>query len=112
MERMSDESSTKKLYSNKPEGLRLAGRPRKRWLDEVEQDLKQIGVRGWRRRAQNRDEWRSTLKQVLHGPQRQGVTENRFVVLDFIHANRQKIPPLYLHSLYVFYFMKRMHKNV
>jgi hypothetical protein len=69
MERMSDDRSTKKLYSNKPEGLRLVGRPRKLWLDEVEQDLKQMGVRGWRRRAQNRDEWRSILKdaKVLHG---------------------------------------------
>jgi hypothetical protein len=38
-----------KLYSNKPEGLRLVGRLRKCWLYEVEQDLKQIGVRGWRR---------------------------------------------------------------
>jgi hypothetical protein len=72
MEIMSDDRITKKLYSNKPEGLRLVGRPNKRWLDEVEQDLKQAGVRGWRRRAQNRDEWRSTsiLKEakVLHGP--------------------------------------------
>jgi hypothetical protein len=31
MERMSDDRSTKKLYSNEPEGLRLVGRPRKRW---------------------------------------------------------------------------------
>jgi hypothetical protein len=70
MERMSDNRSTKKLYSNKPEGLRLVERPRKRCLDEVEQNLKQMGVRGWRRRAQNRDEWRSILKEakVLHGP--------------------------------------------
>jgi hypothetical protein len=70
VERMSDDWSTKKLYSNKPEGLRLVGRPRKRWLDEVEQNLKQMGVRGWRRRAQNRDEWRSILKEVKvhHGP--------------------------------------------
>jgi hypothetical protein len=50
---MSDDRSTKKLYSNKAEGLRLVRRPRKGWLDEVEQDLEQIGVRGWRRRAQN-----------------------------------------------------------
>jgi hypothetical protein len=48
MERMSDRS-TKKLYSNKLEGLRVVGRTRKRWLDEVEQDLKQMEVRGWRR---------------------------------------------------------------
>jgi hypothetical protein len=70
MERMSDDRSTKKLYSNKPEGLKLVGKPRKRWLDEVEQNLKQMGVRGWRRRAQNREEWRSILKEakVLHGP--------------------------------------------
>jgi hypothetical protein len=27
--------STKKLYSNKPEGLRLVGRPRKHWLNKV-----------------------------------------------------------------------------
>jgi hypothetical protein len=44
MERMSYDRSTKKLYSNKPEGLRLVGRPRKRWLDKEEQDLKQMGV--------------------------------------------------------------------
>jgi hypothetical protein len=45
MERMSDDRSIKKLYSNKPEGLRLVGRPRKSSLDEVEQNLKQMGVR-------------------------------------------------------------------
>jgi hypothetical protein len=69
MERMSDRSINK-LYSNKPEGLRLVERPRKRWLDEVEQNLKQMEMRGWRRRAQKRDEWRSILKEaeVLHGP--------------------------------------------
>jgi hypothetical protein len=51
MERRSDDRSTKKLYSNKPEGLRLVGRPRMRWLDKLEQDLKQMGVRGCRRRT-------------------------------------------------------------
>jgi hypothetical protein len=75
---MSDNRSTKKLYSNKPEGLRLAGRPRKRWSDKVEQDLKQMGVRGWKRWAQNRDKWRSILKEakVLHWPQHQGVSQS------------------------------------
>jgi hypothetical protein len=47
VERISDDRSTKKLYSNKPEGLRLVRRPRKRWLEEVKQNLKQMGVRGW-----------------------------------------------------------------
>jgi hypothetical protein len=46
IERIPGDRSTNKLYSNKPEGLRLVGRPRKCWLDKVEQDLKQMGVRG------------------------------------------------------------------
>jgi hypothetical protein len=62
--------STQRQTENKPERLRLVGTPRKRWLDEVEQNLKQMGVRGWRRGAQNRDEWQSILKEakVLHRP--------------------------------------------
>jgi hypothetical protein len=78
VERISDDRSTEKLYSNKPEGLRLVRRPRKRWLDEVEQNLKQMAVRGWRRRTKNRDEWRSIVKEakVLHGPQHQGVSQS------------------------------------
>jgi Tfp pilus assembly protein PilN len=53
-------------------------RPRKRWLEEVKQNLKQMGVRGWWRRTQNRDEWRRILKEakVLHGPQHQGVSQS------------------------------------
>jgi hypothetical protein len=46
MERMSDDRSTKKLCSNKPEGLRLMRKPRKRWLEEGEQDMKQKRMRG------------------------------------------------------------------
>ena len=33
------------------------GRPRTRWADVVQRDaLQLLGVRGWRRRAENRDE--------------------------------------------------------
>jgi hypothetical protein len=69
-ERMSDDRSIKKHYNNKPEGLRLVERMMKHWLDEVEWNLKQMGVRGWRRRAQNKDEWQSILKEakVINGP--------------------------------------------
>jgi hypothetical protein len=48
---------------------KAVGRPRKRWLDEVAHNWKQTEVGGWRRQAQNGDEWRSILKEakVLHG---------------------------------------------
>jgi hypothetical protein len=46
------------------------GKPRKRWLDDVENDLKKMGVRGCRKIARDRDAWKFVLKEawVLHGP--------------------------------------------
>jgi hypothetical protein len=41
----------------KPHGKRPRGRPKKRWIDVVEEDLKIIGVEDWRETAQNRDRW-------------------------------------------------------
>jgi hypothetical protein len=37
---------TKKIYSGKPEGKRKIGRPRTRWLDDVEADIRKMGFRG------------------------------------------------------------------
>jgi hypothetical protein len=49
---MEDSRSVKKIFKGKPEGRRGTGRPRKRYQDDVEDDLEQIGggggaVRGW-----------------------------------------------------------------
>jgi hypothetical protein len=49
-----DSVSVKKIFKEKPEGRRH-GRPRKRYLDNVEDDLEQLGVRGWRRKASERE---------------------------------------------------------
>jgi hypothetical protein len=41
------------------------GRPRKRWADVVQRDaLRLLGIRGWRRRAENRDEWRRLMRDA------------------------------------------------
>ena len=40
---------------------RRAGRPKLRWLDGVEEDLRTLGIRGWRRRALDRDRWKEGL---------------------------------------------------
>jgi hypothetical protein len=39
----------KKAYKNIPEGKRFFGKPRKRRLHDVENDVKKMGVPGWRK---------------------------------------------------------------
>jgi hypothetical protein len=54
---------------SKPEG-RSVGRPKMRWLDDVEEDLRKMRISGWRGKARIRDEWKSVLRKVkvLQGP--------------------------------------------
>jgi len=41
------------------------GRPRTRWADAVQWDaLQLLGIRGLRRRAANRDEWRRLMREA------------------------------------------------
>jgi hypothetical protein len=40
VERMSEHRVIKKLYMSKPEGRRSVGRPKMRWLDDMEEDLR------------------------------------------------------------------------
>ena len=44
--------------------------PKLRLLESVEEDLNYMGVRNWRRRFQNREQWRAILEEdgVHQGP--------------------------------------------
>ena len=46
----------------RPEGSRRAGRPKLSWLDGVEEDLRTLDFKGWRRGALDRDRWKEVLK--------------------------------------------------
>jgi hypothetical protein len=54
----------KKIFDSKPEGRRKVGRPRLRWLDDVENDLRVMKITRWRKNAQNREEWASVSKKA------------------------------------------------
>jgi hypothetical protein len=41
----------------KPIGKRPIGRPKKRWIDGVKQDLEKLGIPNWREKIQNREKW-------------------------------------------------------
>jgi len=34
------------------------GRPRKRWITDVEKDLRRMRIQGWRLETQDRQDWR------------------------------------------------------
>ncbi len=63
--RMADERIPKKVLNGTFYNTRPVGRPRTRWADVVQRDaLQLLGIRGWRRRAENRNEWRQLLREA------------------------------------------------
>jgi hypothetical protein len=57
--------SKKKVLNGNFHTTRPMGRPGTRWVDVVWRDaLQLLGVRGWRRRAENRDEWRCLVGEA------------------------------------------------
>jgi hypothetical protein len=60
----------KKLFDGKPGGRRRTGRPRLRWLDDVEADLRTMGIKRWRLIAEDRTEWAGIVREAkaLQGP--------------------------------------------
>jgi hypothetical protein len=60
----------------KPERKRSLGRPRRRWVDSIKMDLREIGCDGvhWIDLAQDRDNWRALVSTVmsLRVPQNDG----------------------------------------
>ena len=63
--RMEEERIPKKVLNGTFHYTRPVGRPRTRWADVVQRDaLQLLGVRGWRRRAESRDEWRHALREA------------------------------------------------
>jgi hypothetical protein len=68
---MNETSSVKKIFEGKLEGRRGRGRPSLRWIDDVEDDLRKHGVKRWRAKALDREEWASIIREVkakLKGP--------------------------------------------
>jgi len=63
--RMEEERTPKKVLNGNFHTTRPVGRPRTRWVDVVQRDaLQLLGIRGWRRRAANRDEWRRLMREA------------------------------------------------
>jgi hypothetical protein len=63
--RMEDGRIAKMVLNGRFHNTRPVGRPRARWADAVQRDSLQIlETRGWKRRGENRDEWRHLLREA------------------------------------------------
>jgi hypothetical protein len=57
-----------RILVGNPEGKRLLGRTRRRWVDNIKMDLREIGWDGVDRNdlAQDRDQWRALVNTVMN----------------------------------------------
>jgi hypothetical protein len=65
---MGQKRNAYRILVGKPEGKRPLGRPRRRWMDYIKMDLREIGWDGvdWMDIAQVRDQWRALVNTVLN----------------------------------------------
>jgi hypothetical protein len=64
VERMEDSRMPKRVMREKVYTRRKRDRPKVRWLDDVQVDLREMGIEGWRRKAQDRDQRRRIAQEA------------------------------------------------
>jgi len=73
VQRMEENRIPKRVLYMNLGTVRLRGRPRNRWQDEVREDGRIIGKEGWQGKVHNREEWKKLLRMarnchILHMP--------------------------------------------
>ena len=65
---MGERRGVYRVLVGKPEGTRQLGRSRRRWKDNINMDLQEVGCRGmdWMELAQDRDRWRALVNAVMN----------------------------------------------
>jgi hypothetical protein len=68
VERMEDNAMTKRMLKRRLYSKRRKGRPRMRWLDDVESGLKKMEVKGWEEKMRDREQWRLLVEEAKAHP--------------------------------------------
>jgi hypothetical protein len=66
--RMGEKRNACRILVGNPEGKRPLGRPRRRWVDNIKIDLREIEWDGmvWIDLAWDRDQWRALVRAVMN----------------------------------------------
>jgi hypothetical protein len=55
---------SRRILEWKRMGRRIRGRPRERWIEDVEEDIQRMAIRGWRKLSKERAEWKKIAEKV------------------------------------------------
>jgi len=62
--RMNDKRTSKRILEWKPIGTRIRGRPRKRWIVDIEEDMQIMGIRRWKKQCEKEQNGRESLRRL------------------------------------------------
>jgi hypothetical protein len=67
---MGEKRNEYRILVGKPEGKRPLGRSRRRWMDNIKMDLREVGWNGtdWIDLDQDRAQWRALVNTVISAP--------------------------------------------
>jgi hypothetical protein len=54
----------RRILEWKPIGRRIRGRLRKRWIEDVEEDIQTTGIREWRKMSKEKTEWKKIAEKT------------------------------------------------
>jgi hypothetical protein len=65
---MGEKRNAYRILVENPEGNRPLGRPRRRWVNNIKMDLREIGWgdMDWTDLAQDRDKWRALVNMLMN----------------------------------------------
>jgi hypothetical protein len=65
---MGEEMNAYRILVGKPEGKRPLGTPRRRWVDYIKMDIREIGYDGmdWVDVAQDKNQWMAFVNMVMN----------------------------------------------
>ena len=61
---MDEKRTPTRVLEWKPIGRRIRRKPRKIWIEEVEEDIQRMGIRGWRNLCKERAEWKKITEKA------------------------------------------------